>query len=248
MASGSSGLSGNTSKIPRPRISSRCVIVACKYASLTAVMIRSGVRTRYRPGLDSNSARKSGWLRTRPSGVRSSGSAPVTMLRASGRRPCHRTEKAKAAGRPNSTVFSGTQGRRAGREHRHLDRRAFDVSASSLAASPRDFLSLRPTLLSAHPLKDLYLAAIRARSVSGFFRWAASRFDARRFLAARRHERVLSEGDCLAGPPTWRSPTRPTKRRPIHRRSEREFPFHLDGVSSASPVPTVPRAPIGHGC
>ena len=32
---GSEGLSGKTSKMPRPRISSRFVIVACKYASFT---------------------------------------------------------------------------------------------------------------------------------------------------------------------------------------------------------------------
>jgi hypothetical protein len=34
--------------------------VAARYASLTPAIRRSGVRTRYRPGADSNSCRKSG--------------------------------------------------------------------------------------------------------------------------------------------------------------------------------------------
>jgi hypothetical protein len=38
VAAGSSGLSGKTSKMPRPTISSRFVMVAARYASLTATM------------------------------------------------------------------------------------------------------------------------------------------------------------------------------------------------------------------
>jgi hypothetical protein len=39
-------LSGNTLKRERFKISSRLVIVACRYALLTATMINAGVRTR----------------------------------------------------------------------------------------------------------------------------------------------------------------------------------------------------------
>jgi hypothetical protein len=53
-------LSGKTSKTPRPKIFSRFVMVAWRYASVTALMVKSGARTRYRPGVDWNNAWKSG--------------------------------------------------------------------------------------------------------------------------------------------------------------------------------------------
>src|SRR5206468_10563309 len=46
VACGSSGLSGKTSKRPRPRTSSRFVIVARRYASLAATIFRSALSTR----------------------------------------------------------------------------------------------------------------------------------------------------------------------------------------------------------
>jgi hypothetical protein len=63
VAVGSSGLSGKTSNRWRPRISSRLVMVACRYASLAATIVKVGVNTRYNPGADSNRARKSGCWR-----------------------------------------------------------------------------------------------------------------------------------------------------------------------------------------
>src|SRR5688572_21684257 len=63
LAAGSAGLSGNTSKNPRPRISSRGVMVARTYASLTATIVYWGAlgrRTRYSPGAASNRVWKSG--------------------------------------------------------------------------------------------------------------------------------------------------------------------------------------------
>ena len=54
---GSSGLSGKTSNKGRPTMSSRCVKVARRYASLAATMTRSGSTTRYAPGRDSKSIR-----------------------------------------------------------------------------------------------------------------------------------------------------------------------------------------------
>ena len=46
VAVGSSGLSGNASKSPRPRSASRLVMVAWRYASLTATIVRSRSSTR----------------------------------------------------------------------------------------------------------------------------------------------------------------------------------------------------------
>src|SRR5258708_3102265 len=60
LAFGSSGLSGKTSEMPRPRMSSHLVMVADRDASLTATMVRSGASTRYNPGAGSMRARKSG--------------------------------------------------------------------------------------------------------------------------------------------------------------------------------------------
>src|SRR5260370_42263965 len=60
LAFGSLGLSGKTSEMPRPRMSSHLVMVADRDASLTATMVRSGASTRYNPGAGSMRARKSG--------------------------------------------------------------------------------------------------------------------------------------------------------------------------------------------
>ena len=57
VGAGSFGLSGKTSNSPRPTMSSRLVIVACRYASFTPAIIRSGVRIRNGPGAASSSRR-----------------------------------------------------------------------------------------------------------------------------------------------------------------------------------------------
>ena len=63
LAAGSSGLSGKTSNNPRPRMASRSVIVARRYASLTATIVNRGGRsTRNGAGDAWKSASKSGSL------------------------------------------------------------------------------------------------------------------------------------------------------------------------------------------
>ena len=61
VAWGSSGLSGNTSKRPRPMTSCRWVRVACRYASLAPTILNSasGCRTRNKPGALSKRSLKS---------------------------------------------------------------------------------------------------------------------------------------------------------------------------------------------
>jgi hypothetical protein len=82
VASGSAGLSGKTSKIPLPKISSRLVIVARRYSSVAATMVKSGSSTRYKSEADSNRDLKSGAGGT-PSRRRTSWAAPADVTRGS---------------------------------------------------------------------------------------------------------------------------------------------------------------------
>src|SRR3954471_8950442 len=75
-ACGSSGLSGKTSKSPRPTISSRRVSVASRYAPVTPTMRNSRSSTSMGTGACSNSARRSGSSNAPPIDRRPEGNVP----------------------------------------------------------------------------------------------------------------------------------------------------------------------------